>query len=88
MSLWKLWQELAVFIQRYVTCDGHQDVVKSCQLKLLAVLKRKISVNLPIFLNYVLHNIVVRIRRAKNPQAVVSDHGLIKLIIIHELNKH
>ena len=63
-------------------------MVNSRQLKLLAVLKQNILVNLPFFLNSILHDIVVRIRKAKNPQAVVSHHGLIKLIIIHELNKH
>lgn len=33
------WQELAVIVQRYITCDGQQDVVKPHQLKLLATLK-------------------------------------------------
>ena len=62
-------------------------MVKPRQLELLAALKPNISINLPGFLNSVLHDIVVRLTKAKNPQAVVSHQGLIKLIIIHELDR-
>ena len=43
------WQELAVIIQNYITCDGHLDVVKSRQIQFLFVLKQKNLVNLPFF---------------------------------------
>lgn len=38
-TLRKPWQELEVIVQRYITCDGCQDVVNPHQLKLLAILK-------------------------------------------------
>ena len=62
-------------------------MVKPRQLKLLVVLKQNISVNLHSFLNSILHNTDVRMRKAKNPQVVINHHGLIKLIIMHELGK-
>jgi len=36
-ALQQPWQELAVIIQRYITCDGQHDMVKPQQLKLLAI---------------------------------------------------
>lgn len=79
------WRELAIIIQRYITCDGHQDLVRPRQLKLLDVLKQKLIVNLPSLLNFLLHDTAIRIRLAIHPEAVVSHHGLIRLIISHSL---
>ena len=60
-------------------------MVRPGQLKLLAVLKLKITVNLPSFLNSLLHDTADRIRWARHPETVVSNHGLIRLIVSHNL---
>jgi len=61
------------------------DMVKPLQLKLLAILKQKITVNFPFYLNYVLQDIPHQVKKEKVPHLVIGLHGLIKLIIIHEL---
>ena len=60
-------------------------MVRPQQLKLLTVLKQKLTVNLPSLLNSLLHDTVVRIRWARHLEAVISHHGLIILIISHSL---
>ena len=49
--------ELARIIQSYITCEGRKDVVIPHHLKLLAVLKQKCTMNLPVFLNSLLHDV-------------------------------
>jgi len=60
-------------------------MVKPHQIKELAILKQKIIVNLPFYLNYVLHDIAHRVRKENYPHLFINHHGMIKLIIIHEL---
>jgi len=66
--------------------DRGVDVVKPCQLKLLVVLKQKITVNLPFYLNFVLHDVSRRVVKEKDPHKIIIHYGLIKLIIIHGLD--
>lgn len=57
------WGELARIVHNYITCDGHRDMVRQRQLKLLAVLKQKCSVNFPALLNSLLHETAKSLRR-------------------------
>lgn len=61
------------------------DMVKPRQPKLLDILKQKIIVNFPFYLNSVLHGVHHQVRKEKDPHIVISHHGLIKLIIIEGL---
>ena len=60
-------------------------MVRPRQLKLLVVLKQKLTFNLPSFLNSLLHDIIARIRQARHPETIIIHHGLIILIISHSL---
>ena len=62
-------------------------MVKPRQLKLLVILKQKLSINLLFFLNSLLHDIADKIKRARHLEAIVIHHGLIKLIVSHSLAK-
>lgn len=84
-TLGELWSELAKVVQSYITCEGRKDVVRPCHLKLLAVLKGKCSVNLPALLNSFLHDASRSVKKAQHEDAVVSHHGLIRLIVSHSL---
>lgn len=84
-SLGEPWGELARIVQNYITCDGHKDVVRLHQLKLLAVLKQKCSVNLPALLNFLGHDMAERLRRSQHIEIVVSQHCLIRLIVSYNL---
>ena len=72
-------------MQAYITCNGRKDVVRPRHLKLLAVLKQKCTINLPTFLNSLLHDIAHGIRKAQHADMVVSHHCLIRLIVSYSL---
>lgn len=62
-------------------------MVRPRHLKLLAVLKGKCSVNLPVLLNSLLHDASRSLKKAQHEEAVVSHHGLIRLIVSHSLTQ-
>ena len=86
-TLGEPWSELAKVVQSYITCEGRKDVVRPRHLKLLAVLKGKCSVNLPALLNSLLHDASRSLKKAHHEDAVVSHHGLIRLIVSHSLTQ-
>jgi hypothetical protein len=55
-------------------------------LKLLEVLKQRSVINLPFFLNTMLHEVAERTQKAKDPTNVISHHELLKLIVNRALN--
>jgi hypothetical protein len=81
------WKELAGVIQRYITCDGRYDVIRPRHLKLLATLKQRLVINLPFFLNAMLHEVVVRTQKSKDPVTIINHHGLVKLIVSKALSQ-
>jgi hypothetical protein len=85
-SLSDPWRELAGMIHIYITCDRRYDVVRPRHLKLLAVLKQRLVIDLPFFLNTMLHEVAGRTQKAKDPANVISHHGLVKLIVNKALN--
>ena len=86
-TLGEPWTELAKIVQSYITCEGRKDVVRARHLKLIAVLKGKCSVNLPALLNSLLHDAARSLKKAQHTDAVVSHHGLIRLITSHSLTQ-
>jgi hypothetical protein len=74
------WKELAGIIQWYITCDGRYDIIRPRHLKLLAALKQRLVLNLPFFLNAILHEVALRTQKSKDPVVVISHHRLVKLI--------
>jgi len=86
-TLGEPWSELAKVVQSYITCEGRKDVVRPRHLKLLAVLKGKCSVNLPALLNSLLHDASRCLKKAHHEDAVVSHHGLIRLIVSYSLTQ-
>jgi hypothetical protein len=75
------WRELEGVIQRYITCDGRYDVVRTRHLKLLAALKQRLVINFPFFLNAMLHEVAARTQKAKDLVTIISHHGLVNLIV-------
>ena len=59
------WKELAVVIQSYITYDKRYDVIRPRHLKFLAALKHQLVINLPFFLNAMLHEVSVRTQKSK-----------------------
>jgi hypothetical protein len=55
-------------------------------LKLLEILKQRSVINLPFFFKTMLHEVVERTQKEKDPANVISHHGLVKLIVKMALN--
>jgi len=81
------WKELAGIVQRYITCDGRYDVIRPCHIKLLAALKQRLVLNLPFFLDTVLHEVALRTQKSKDLVTVISHHKLVKLIVDKALSQ-
>jgi hypothetical protein len=79
-TLRESWKELAWVIKRYITCDGRYDVIRPRHLKLLAALKQLLVLNLPFFLNAILHEVSLRTQKSKDPVTVINHHRLVKMI--------
>jgi hypothetical protein len=62
-------------------------VIHPCHLKLLAVLKQWLVINLPFFLNVMLHEVAIRTQKAKDLVTIISHHGLVKLIVNRALSQ-
>ena len=73
-ALGEPWAELARIIQSYITCEGRKDMVRPRHLKLLVVLKEKCFVNLPAFLNSLLHDLSRSMKKSRHVESVVSHH--------------
>jgi hypothetical protein len=81
------WKELVRIVQCYITCDGWYDVIQPCHLKLLVALKQRLVLNLPFFLDTVLHEITLRTQKSKDPVVFISHHKLFKLIVDKALSQ-
>lgn len=60
-------------------------MIRPRKLKILAVLKQKLTINMSSCLNSLFHDTANRIRQARHPETIVSHHGLIRLIVSHNL---
>jgi len=61
-------------------------VVRPHHLKLLAALKQRLVLNPPFLLNSILHEVVGRTQKDKDPDSIINHHGLVKLIVLRALN--
>jgi lambda repressor-like predicted transcriptional regulator len=77
------WRELEGVIQRYITYDGRYNVVWPLHLKLLATLKHRLVINLPFFLNAMLHEVAAKTQKDKYPVTIISHHGIVLKIILN-----
>lgn len=83
------WANVAFFIQEYVTCEGRYSFVYLYHIQLLLHLKEGDLINFPYFLWKGLSKMATAIRRRpKNENNRQYHHGLIKLFVSKELQKH
>jgi hypothetical protein len=70
------WKELSSVIQRYITYDRRYDVIQPRHLKFLAALKQWLVINLPFFLNSMLHEVAIRTKKVKDPIKLIVNKDL------------
>lgn len=79
---------VSLFIHNFINCEGCFAIVCNYRFHLLTHLLIEQLLNFPYcFLKYLQH-LAQAMRIAKHPKSFLTNHALIKLIIIHSLQQH
>jgi hypothetical protein len=84
-SLPQPWDQVVVFLKKYITCEGRYKVVYTYDFVLLSHLRHGSLINMPYYLLESLHNMAHYVRQSCFPQGSVTHHCLIKLIVLRAL---
>jgi hypothetical protein len=77
-----------IFITRIITCEGRYFVSKACHFRLLAHFQFNKPLNVPFYFLKSLEKMSSQVQKnVANPHNKLFHHGLIKLLVITELNK-
>ena len=87
-SLPQPWNQVAIFLKKYITCEGRYQTVYHSEFPLLSHLCHKVLLNIPYYLLNDLHHMAVFFQATKHPLTSLIHHGLIKLIIVRTLAQH
>ena len=87
-SLPRPWDQVAVFLKKYITCEGRYQTVYNSKLPLLSHLRHGILLNIPYYLFHDLRHMATFFQTAKHPHVSLTHHGIIKLIILRTLARH
>ena len=87
-SLPRPWDQVAVFLKKYITCEGRYQTVYNSELPLLSHLYHGTLLNIPYYLLHDFCHMVEFVQAAKHPLASLTHHGLIKLIILRTLAQY
>lgn len=81
------WQHVALFVQKYITCMGRFTIVFQNHFMILSHLRHRQLLDIPYFLWESLKLVDQFVHRSKHPHACVTNHGLIKLLVIRALEQ-
>jgi hypothetical protein len=84
-SLTTICKDVALFIQNYLTCEGHYRVIFSYHLKLLSHVRYNVQFNIPYFMLTSLQLMACSVRSGKHPLEEITNHGLVKVSILDSL---
>jgi hypothetical protein len=84
-SLPQPWDQVVVFLKKYITCEGRYKIVYTYDFVLLSHLRHGSLINMPYYLLESLHNMAHYVRQSCFPQGSVTHHCLIKLIVLRAL---
>ena len=87
-SLPRPWDQVAVFLKKYITYEGRYQTVYNSDLPLLSHLCHGILLNIPYYLLHALRHMVAYVQGAKHQHVSLTHHGLIKLFISRTLAQH
>ena len=79
------WDQVAIFLKKYITYEGRYQTVYYSDFPLLSHLRHRNLLNVPFFLFKDLHHMAGFIRAAKHPYSSLTHHGLIKILILRAL---
>ena len=87
-SLPQPWNQVIVFLKKYITCEDRYQTIYNSEFRLLSHLRHRVLLNIPYYLLNNLHHMAGFVRVSKHPLASLTHHGLIKLIILITLAQH
>ena len=87
-SLPQPWDQVSIFLKKYITCEGRHQTIYNSELPLLSHLRHGTLLNIPYYLLHDLCHMAAFVQAAKHPFASLTHHGLIKLIILRTLAQH
>ena len=87
-SLPQRWNQVVVFLKKYITYEGRYQTVYHSEFPLLSHLCDRVLLNIPYYFLNDLHHMAWFVRVAKHPLSSLTHHGLIKLIILRTLAQH
>jgi hypothetical protein len=77
-----------IVITRLITCEGRYSTFKACHFKLLAHFLFNKPLNFPSYFLKILEKMSSQVRKnVTNPHNSLLHHGLIKLLVLAELQK-
>jgi hypothetical protein len=77
-----------IVITRLITCEGRYSTFKDCHFRLLAHFLFKKPLNFPFYFLKILEKMSSQVRKnVTNPHNSLFYHGLIKLLVLAELDK-
>jgi hypothetical protein len=77
-----------IVITRLITCEGRYSTFKDCHFRLLAHFLFNKPLNFPVYFLKILDNMSSQVRKNEtNPHNSLFHHGLIKLLVLTELEK-
>lgn len=82
------YSKMLMVIQKYFTCEGRFHMVYQYHFRLLLHFIDKQSLDIPFYLFKSLGNMDVRVQAKPDVSSTsIFHHGLIKLLVIEELNR-
>ena len=81
------WDDITYLIQKYVTCEGRYSLIFLYHIRILHHLSNEKPMNMPYFLLQSLKKMSSQVKKNKNKERSMCHHGLIKMLVEHELNQ-
>ena len=75
------WDQVTIFLKRYITCEGIYKVVYIYEFFLLSHLQHHILINMPFYLSQTLQNMAHYSKNSRCPLSSLTNHELIKLLV-------
>ena len=81
------WEDVALGLIKYITYEGRSMIVLNYHFPLLNHLRHHQRIKLPFYLLGNIKHMAVEVKTATHPEACVTNHGVIKLIVLDALGQ-
>ena len=75
------WDQVAIFLKRYITCEGRYKIEYIYDFFLHSHFCHGRLLNMPFYLLRTLQNMPHYVKTSRHPLSSITNHGLIKLLV-------